>query len=326
MYIKVCVAVLFLAVLLFPVDVYACEYCNKTSLFNKGKIALDCEQAIPDTFEFVYLDPYQENIQEEVYDSKEEYEPEAYKSDEEIVAQEELENEKKEQIQKEKPEPAIFITTAALNLRPTPSTSGERIVLVPIGRSVEVTDFRDGEWYAVIYNGQAGYMFAEFLTEFNAIPAIATAESSVGNVADVAQISGRVEMIEWSVLTSIIPQNTPITVIDVRTRLTYRVNSFSHGSHADVFPVTPEDTATMLRAFGGSWTWTPRPKIVVVGDRMFAASMSGMPHGGGGNRGNNMNGHVCIHFLGSRTHNGNRSHEQDHQDAVREAFNTASNW
>jgi len=203
----------------------------------------------------------------------------------------------------------IFITTARLNLRLLPSTSSESIVLVNMGSRVEVTDFRDGIWFAVDYNGLQGYMYAEFLRE---LPQPGEA--------------GQVEIIEWSIARTIIPQNTPLTVIDVRTGLTFQVISFSHGSHADVFPVTPNDTEIMRRAFGGAWTWDPRPVLLLVGDRTLAASMSGMPHGGGGNRGNNMNGHVCMHFLHSRTHNGNRSHENDHQNAVRESYRVASNW
>ena len=207
-----------------------------------------------------------------------------------------------------------FVTTARLNLRPTPGTDGGRIALAGVGSRVEVTDFRDGVWFAVEYNGQQGYMYARYLRELNV---------TGGEAADAV---GQAEMLEWSVLRYIIPRNTPITVIDVRTGLSYQVISFSHGSHADVFPATPEDTEIMRQAFGGSWTWTPRPILVVVGERTFAASINGMPHGGGGNRGNNMNGHVCIHFRGSRTHNGNRHHERDHQNAVQEAFNAASNW
>ena len=207
-----------------------------------------------------------------------------------------------------------FVTTARLNLRPTPGTDGERIVLAGVGARVEVTDFRDGVWFAVDYNGLQGYMYARYLRELN---------TAGGAAIDTV---GQAEMLEWSVVRDIIPRNTPITIIDVHTGLSYQVISFSHGSHADVFPVTPEDTEIMRQVFGGRWTWTPRPILVVVGERTFAASMSGMPHGGGGNRGNNMNGHVCIHFLGSRTHNGNRSHERDHQNAVRAAYNAASNW
>ena len=127
------------------------------------------------------------------------------------------------------------------------------------------------------------------------------------------------ELLEWSYVRTLLPRNTPIMITDVRTGITYWVNSFSHGNHADVFPVTPEDTAALHRTFNGQWSWNTRPIWVHVGDRKIAASINGMPHGGG-SRSNNMNGHICIHFRGSRTHNGSIAHERDHQNSVTEAY------
>ena len=202
-----------------------------------------------------------------------------------------------------------YLTTAPLNLRPTPCTSGDRILLIQPGRRVEVTDFRDGVWYQVDYNGHMGFVYANFLRELPTPGQHGT--------------PGSVELVDWSYARNVIPKNTPITIIDVRTRVSARVISFSHGNHADVYPVGSEDTDVLHQMFGFRWSWTTRPIWVIVGDRTFAASINGMPHGGGGNRGNNMNGHLCIHFQGSRTHNGSVNHERDHQRSVQEAFNTA---
>jgi len=205
----------------------------------------------------------------------------------------------------------IFVARYLINLRPTPSTDGERIGQIIAGSRVEVTDFRDGEWFAVYHNGRYGYVYAPLLREV---------------VADQHVITGRVEMLEWSVVRNIIPKHTPFTVIDVRTGISFQMISFSHGNHADIFPATAADTELLRQAFGGRWSWDTRPVVAVINGRTLAASMSGMPHGGGTGRNNNMNGHVCMHFLNSRTHNGNRAHERDHQAAVHEAYNTASNW
>ena len=128
------------------------------------------------------------------------------------------------------------------------------------------------------------------------------------------------QLLYWSYVRDILPRNTPVKITDVRTRNTFWVNSFSHGSHADVFPVSVDDTAILHSLYNGRWSWDTRPIWVHVGDRRIAASINGMPHGGGGNRGNNMNGHLCIHFRGSRTHNGSTFHERDHQGSVMEAY------
>lgn len=132
-------------------------------------------------------------------------------------------------------------------------------------------------------------------------------------------------LLDWSYARTILPRNTPVTVTDVRTGLTYQIVSFSHGNHADVVPASPEDTATFLRTFNGRWTWDTRPIWVHIGDRKVAASINGMPHAGSTNIRNNMNGHVCMHFRGSRTHSGSRAHERDHQNSVMEAYRAGLN-
>ena len=206
---------------------------------------------------------------------------------------------------------APFTTDSNLRLRSAPSTDAEIVKTVSQGRTVEVTDFRDGQWFAVRYNGSTGYMSAEHLTA-----AVASGTQVVS--------AGGVELLSWTYVQTIMSTGVSIQITDVRTGITYWIRSFSHGRHADVEPVTAEDTAEMLRAFGGRWTWTPRPVWVHIDGRTVAASINGMPHAGSTISGNNMNGHVCLHFYGSRTHNGSRNHERDHQNAVQEAFREGS--
>ena len=128
------------------------------------------------------------------------------------------------------------------------------------------------------------------------------------------------DLLYWSYVRNILPRHTPVQVTDVRTGISFNIISFSHGSHADVFPATREDTAIFHSIYGGQWSWDTRPIWVHINDRKVAASINGMPHAGGGDRGNNMNGHVCIHFRGSRTHSGSASHERDHQNSVMAAY------
>ena len=214
-----------------------------------------------------------------------------------------------EQAEDNEPElPAYFRTTANLNLRRGPSTDAARVATINRGTRIQVTDFRDGEWFAVTVNGQSGYMYAEFLTELVEGEALATA------------INGTVERLHWSEARQLTTAGRIFTVIDVRTGISWQMASFSNGNHADVETITADDTAAMRRAWGGRWDWAPRPMHVIIGDRILAASLNGMPHAGSTRSGNNMNGHVCLHFYGSSTHNGNRRHTADHQNAVNEAF------
>ena len=133
-----------------------------------------------------------------------------------------------------------------------------------------------------------------------------------------------VELIRWSEARELLPRNTPWQVTDVRSGRVYWVQSFSHGNHADVEPVDRESTDILFNVFGGRWCWEPRPVWVTVDGRTFAGSISAMPHSRTNNLDNGIIGHICLHFYGSRTHNGNRRHERDHQNAVQEAFRAAS--
>ncbi|MCL2611522.1 MAG: SH3 domain-containing protein [Defluviitaleaceae bacterium] len=204
-------------------------------------------------------------------------------------------------------EKEVFITTDPLRLRTAPSTDSYVIKTVPAGTIVEITgDY--GEWNAVIVNGQAGYMFSAYII-------------SLTELQERSAHVGDIEQLHWSYVRNILPQNTPVMITDVRTGLTYWMISFSHGNHADVFPATAEDTAIFHSTFNYQWSWNTRPVLVHFNDRTVAASINGMPHGSGEQRNrNNMFGHVCLHFYGSKTHNGNTFHENDHQGSVREAL------
>ncbi len=87
------------------------------------------------------------------------------------------------------------------------------------------------------------------------------------------------------------------TVYDFSTGLSWKVNMFSLGAHADSEPLTAADTANMRKAFGGQTTWTPKAVWVVFSDgRVYMASTHDTPHGTSHIRNNDFDGHLCIHF------------------------------
>ena len=87
------------------------------------------------------------------------------------------------------------------------------------------------------------------------------------------------------------------TIYDFTTGISWKVNMFSFGAHADAEPITAQDTADMIRAFGGKNTWTPKAVWVVLSDgTVYIASTHDMEHDTYHIRDNNFDGHVCIHF------------------------------
>jgi hypothetical protein len=117
-------------------------------------------------------------------------------------------------------------------------------------------------------------------------------------------VSENVKMPSWDEVNNILPKYSKFTVVDLETGMKFRVQRRAGSNHADVQPLTSNDTAIMKTIYNGNWSWKRRAIIVVHDGGKIAASMHGMPHGGGALQ-NNFPGHFCIHFYGSTTHRTN---------------------
>lgn len=126
------------------------------------------------------------------------------------------------------------------------------------------------------------------------------------------------ELFVWKEAKSLLPLKAKFAVHDLETGLSFAAQRRAGSSHADVQPLTKEDTAVMKRIFGGQWSWKRRSIVVKYEGRTLAASMHGMPHGGDGIPDNGFSGHFCIHFLGSSTH-GSGQTDLAHQLMARKA-------
>jgi len=132
----------------------------------------------------------------------------------------------------------------------------------------------------------------------------------------IMELAASVEQLPWQEVRRILPLHTPIRITDVRTGIYYYVQSLGNGNHADVETSTAWDTERLFEAFDGIRTWTGRPVWVTVGDRVFSAAIHSVPHDIAMVSGNNMDGHVCLHFYRSTTHNTNQA---VHHSAILEA-------
>lgn len=111
------------------------------------------------------------------------------------------------------------------------------------------------------------------------------------------------EIINWETASKILPLGSRFQVIDVDTGLTFKVQRRAGSKHADVQPLTRNDTNIMKIIYKGKWSWERNDVVIKVKDKYIAASMNGMPHGYGALQ-NGFPGHFCIHFQGSTTHKG----------------------
>ena len=90
----------------------------------------------------------------------------------------------------------------------------------------------------------------------------------------------------------------------------------------DAEPLSSGDAATLKEIGGGSYSWRRRAILVKYNGHVYAASMNTMPHGEDSIPGNDFDGHFCIHFYKSKTHETNRV-DGDHQRAVTRAMNAS---
>ncbi|GBF33569.1 N-acetylmuramoyl-L-alanine amidase [Desulfocucumis palustris] len=129
------------------------------------------------------------------------------------------------------------------------------------------------------------------------------------------------EFLRWEEVNTIFPKYSKATVIDFETGLQFHVQRRAGKYHADVQPLASEDSSVMKMIYDGSWSWKRKAVIVKLDNgRRIAASMNGMPHGAGAIRGNNFNGHFCIHFRDSKIH-ASREINMDHQIMIWKAAN-----
>ncbi|SHJ69766.1 peptidoglycan-binding domain-containing protein [Paramaledivibacter caminithermalis] len=150
---------------------------------------------------------------------------------------------------------------------------------------------------------------------------------------------GAGEYLDWKNVKKLLVRNkTILTVKDLKTSLSFKVKVTAGSNHADVEPVSKNDTKVIKKVWGG-FSWERRPVLVYLNNRTIAASMTAMPHAGvegkpagkyvsgrsGGYgygynydfvKGNGISGHLDIHFKNSRRHKDNRK-DSKHQACVK---------
>jgi peptidoglycan hydrolase-like protein with peptidoglycan-binding domain len=89
-----------------------------------------------------------------------------------------------------------------------------------------------------------------------------------------------------------------LLVYDPETKIFWTLRVHSCGRHCDAEPLTAQDTANMLKAFGGVNTWDQKAVYVKLPSGIWTlGSTHDMPHMSGTISTNNFNGHLCVHFL-----------------------------
>lgn len=144
--------------------------------------------------------------------------------------------------------------------------------------------------------------------------------------------------IDWSIAKNEVPRGSTFMIEDYKTGTTFNVKRTYGSNHADIESLTKEDTQKIKKVWGG-FSWARRPVIVHIDNKKIIASMSAMPHAGREDKpanvtvdsrsdgygkginfdavkGNDMSGHVDLHFLNSTRHS-NSQKDSAHQNNIK---------
>ncbi|WP_130611132.1 hypothetical protein [Cohnella abietis] len=150
---------------------------------------------------------------------------------------------------------------------------------------------------------RSGNLWNEATREHYLLPQVTV--NRLRNYAAALRNSHYGRLTRWDDAKNIVNRKSMFSVTDLETGLTFKVQRRAGSSHADVQPLTKEDTAIMKQIYNGRWSWKRKPIIVHSSQGRLAASMNGMPHGGDGIPDNDFSGHFCIHFQDSTSHKSN---------------------
>lgn len=123
--------------------------------------------------------------------------------------------------------------------------------------------------------------------------------------------------LEWNKgLSNLVEIGPSFEVIDTKSDTSFFVTRTGGKNHADVEPSTNADTQEFI--YSQDCSWTRRPVLVKLNETTYApASLAFYPHGFK-SLDTNLNGHLCLHFLGSKTDETNTS-DFYHQKAIQKA-------
>lgn len=177
------------------------------------------------------------------------------------------------------------------------------IISLTKGDKVLVSQVKNG--WATLYttSGILGYLPSEFLskTKINSEKQILLKDWYTSDISDIYDIG------------------TYATIIDVATGKSFEVKRSGGYNHADTEPVDKKDTKILKEIYEGTFSWDRKAIWVVINNVYYPASMNGMPHGNQTINSNNYEGHFCVHFLNSKTHDTNKKCPL-HQACIKQAY------
>ncbi len=133
--------------------------------------------------------------------------------------------------------------------------------------------------------------------------AAASSQSSASDASSSRTASGpsgsQVKLLHWyNDIKPTLRSGQTLYIYEPSSGQGWNLRIYSCGRHCDAEPATAEDTASMLKAFGGVNTWSQKAVYVRLPSGSWTIGAThDMPHLSGSVKDNNFNGHLCVHFL-----------------------------
>lgn len=224
-----------------------------------------------------------------------------------------------EYLSRSEPSYSMGYATREVAIYAEASPSSRRLATLARGTAVRVIGVT-GECCQVVNSEgtQTGYIYKGYLSH----TPLEDSDSSTASALET--LKANVEMVSWfDSARYVLTRGSYYTLYDIRNGQSIRIKYTTGSSHMDIEPATAEDTAKLKASLGGEWTWERTPFILIAEGKYIAASLYGEPHGGTDTiSGNDMDGVVCLHLSGSRTHGSDRV-DSGHQSAIEAAYNWA---
>lgn len=151
-------------------------------------------------------------------------------------------------------------------------------------------------------DGIAGKLTLNKLNSSSALPASTASQTpaaaqAAASTAFKAPSASEVRNANWySEIRSRAKLMPDVVIYDPDTGLHFNLHMFSFGKHADAEPPTAADTAVLNRICGVN-SWTPHYVWVIFTDgRVYIGSIHSHGHSVDHTGGNNLEGHICLHF------------------------------
>ena len=126
-----------------------------------------------------------------------------------------------------------------------------------------------------------------------------SSSSTASSTTIMAPNGSSVKLLHWvKDIKPTLKSGQTLTIYEPSSGRSWKLKVFSCGRHCDAEPWTADDTASMVKAFGGEKTWTQKAVYVKLPNGTWTiGSTHDMPHESQSIKDNDFNGHLCVHFL-----------------------------